>query len=79
MRPLDPSVPSMREAALSASTSALRELVKRYPMMGFHQTTQAPRRIHRTPPHPTVTPPHRTHLTAPHRAPPHPTAPHRIP
>ena len=37
MRPLDPSVPSMREASLTASTSALRELVKRYPMMAFHQ------------------------------------------
>ena len=39
MRPLDPSVPSMREASLAASTSALRELVKRYPMMAFHQVS----------------------------------------
>ncbi|KAL1506906.1 hypothetical protein AB1Y20_007770 [Prymnesium parvum] len=40
MKPLDPSVSSMREASLHASTSALRELVKRYPMMAFHQGTQ---------------------------------------
>ena len=30
----------MREASLTAGTSALRELVKRYPMMSFHQGTQ---------------------------------------
>eukprot|EP00965_Chrysotila_dentata_P055106 1828687-Pleurochrysis_carterae.AAC.1 len=40
MRPLDPSVPSLREGSLAASTAALRELVKRYPMMSFNQTTQ---------------------------------------
>ena len=40
MKPLDPSVPSLREGLLAASTTALRELVKRYPMMTFHQETQ---------------------------------------
>ena len=40
IKPLDPSVPSLREGCLSASTSALRELVKRYPMMAFNQGTQ---------------------------------------
>ncbi|KOO35531.1 wd40 repeat-containing protein [Chrysochromulina tobinii] len=40
LRPLDPSVPSLREGCLVASTTALRELVKRYPMMAFHQGTQ---------------------------------------
>ena len=40
MKPLDPSVPSLREGCLAASTSALRELVKRYPMMAFNQGTQ---------------------------------------
>ena len=40
LRPLDPSVPSLREGCLIASTTALRELVKRYPMMSFHQGTQ---------------------------------------
>ena len=33
-------MPSLREGCLGASTSALRELVKRYPMMAFHQGTQ---------------------------------------
>lgn len=37
MKPLDPVVTSMREASLGASTTALRELVKRYPMIAFHQ------------------------------------------
>jgi hypothetical protein len=37
LRPLDPSVPQLREGCLAASTTALRELVKRYPMMSFHQ------------------------------------------
>ena len=40
LRPLDPSVPQLREGCLAASTAALRELVKRYPMMSFHQGTQ---------------------------------------
>ena len=40
LRPLDPSVPLLREGCLAASTTALRELVKRYPMMSFHQGTQ---------------------------------------
>ena len=40
LRPLDPSVPQLREGCLAASTTALRELVKRYPMMSFHQGTQ---------------------------------------
>jgi hypothetical protein len=40
LRPLDPSVPSLREGCLRASTTALRELVKRYPMMAFHQASQ---------------------------------------
>ena len=40
IKPLDPSVPSLREGCLSASTAALRELVKRYPMMAFNQGTQ---------------------------------------
>ena len=40
IKPLDPSVPSLREGCLGASTSALRELVKRYPMMAFSQGTQ---------------------------------------
>ena len=40
LRPLDPSVPSLREGCLVASTTALRELVKRYPMMAFHHGTQ---------------------------------------
>ena len=40
LRPLDPSVPMLREGCLHASTTAIRELVKRYPMMAFHQGTQ---------------------------------------
>ena len=40
MRPLDPSVPSLREGCLQASTAALRELVKRYTMVAFHQPSQ---------------------------------------
>ena len=40
LRPLDPSVPSLREGCLHASTSALRILVQRYAMMAFHQGTQ---------------------------------------
>lgn len=40
LRPLDPSVPSLREGSLGASTSALRELVRRYPMVHFNQPTQ---------------------------------------
>ena len=40
LRPLDPSVPQLREGCLAASTAALRELVKRYPMMSFHQGLQ---------------------------------------
>ena len=40
LKPLDPSVPMLREGCLRASTTAIRELVKRYPMMAFHQATQ---------------------------------------
>jgi len=40
LRPLDPSVPSLRESSLGASTTALRELVRRYPMVHFNQPTQ---------------------------------------
>jgi hypothetical protein len=40
LRPLDPAVPSLREGSLGASTSALRELVRRYPMVHFNQPTQ---------------------------------------
>ena len=40
LKPLDPSVPALREGLLSASTTALREVVKRYPMVHFHQATQ---------------------------------------
>jgi len=40
LRSLDPSVPSLREGSLAASTSALRELVRRYSMVHFNQPTQ---------------------------------------
>ena len=40
LRPLDPSVPSLREGCLAASTTALRELFRRYPQVAFHQLTQ---------------------------------------
>mmetsp|Transcript_8231 Transcript_8231/g.19901 ORF Transcript_8231/g.19901 Transcript_8231/m.19901 type:complete len:468 (-) Transcript_8231:87-1490(-) len=40
LRPLDPSLPKLREGCLQAGTLALRELVKRYPMAAFHQTSQ---------------------------------------
>lgn len=56
MRPLDPSVPSLREACLAAATKALRELVKRYPMLGFHQGAAPPPAAPlRTPPAPNTT------------------------
>jgi WD40 repeat protein len=37
---LDPSEPELRKGCLRASTRALHELVKRYPMVSFHQVTQ---------------------------------------
>ena len=40
IRSLDPSEPELRKGCLRASTRALHELVKRYPMVSFHQETQ---------------------------------------
>ena len=40
IRTLDPSLPSLRKSCLRASTKALHELVKRFPMLSFHQNSQ---------------------------------------
>eukprot|EP00742_Colponemidia_sp_Colp-10_P008079 GILJ01008720.1.p1 GENE.GILJ01008720.1~~GILJ01008720.1.p1 ORF type:complete len:1456 (+),score=203.82 GILJ01008720.1:39-4406(+) len=40
LRCLDPSEPTLRKACLQASTAALHEMVKRFPMVSFHQQTQ---------------------------------------
>merc|ERR1711969_534045 len=40
VRSLDPSEPALRKGCLRASTKALHEIVRRYPMVAFHQQTQ---------------------------------------
>lgn len=40
IRTLDPSEPDQRKGCLRASTRALHELVKQYPMVSFHQESQ---------------------------------------
>eukprot|EP01117_Protostelium_nocturnum_P009691 TRINITY_DN3461_c0_g1_i1.p1 TRINITY_DN3461_c0_g1~~TRINITY_DN3461_c0_g1_i1.p1 ORF type:complete len:1249 (-),score=384.08 TRINITY_DN3461_c0_g1_i1:37-3783(-) len=40
VKSLDPHVPYMRDHCLSATTSVLHVLVKKYPMISFHQETQ---------------------------------------
>jgi len=40
IKTLDPSDPALRQACLQASTRTLHELVKRFPMVGFHQASQ---------------------------------------
>jgi len=40
LRCLEPSDPTLRRASLQAATSALYELVKTFPMVSFHQTSQ---------------------------------------
>ena len=40
IKSLDPSKPLLRKACLQASTKALHELVKRFPVVAFHQRSQ---------------------------------------
>eukprot|EP00945_MAST-04E_sp_MAST-4E-sp1_P001878 g1878.t1 len=40
IKSLDPSKPLLRKGCLQASTKALHELVKRFPVVAFHQRTQ---------------------------------------
>ena len=40
VRSLDPNVPSLRDGCIQAATAALHVLVKKYPMVSFHQGTQ---------------------------------------
>jgi len=40
IRSLDPSEPELRKGCLKASSRALHELVKRFPMVAFHQPSQ---------------------------------------
>jgi WD40 repeat protein len=40
VRPLDPAVPHRRSACLASATSALQTLVRRFPMVSFHEASQ---------------------------------------